>query len=215
MNIILLGCPGAGKGTQAKLIEKKYNAVQISTGDVLREEVEKGTKLGLEVKKYMDKGELVPDDVVIKIVEDRIKSCSSFILDGFPRTLVQAEKLEEILNKLGKKIDAVINIEVSEEEVIRRLAYRRSCKKCGAVYNLIYNPPKNDELCDVCNEKLYQREDDKEEVVRNRFRVYKESTEPLVSFYSKKGILYNVNGEKSVEEVFNEISEILDRLKIN
>jgi len=214
LNIILLGCPGAGKGTQAKLIEKKYNIKQISTGDILREEVKKGTELGLKVKEYMDKGELVPDEIVIKIVEKRLKNCKNgFILDGFPRTLNQALKLDEILEKLDMKIDAVINIEVSEDEVIRRLAYRRSCRKCGAVYNLIYNPPKNDEICDFCNEPLYQRDDDKEDVVRRRFKVYKESTEPLINFYKEKGILYTINGERDVDEVFNSIAEILENIQ--
>jgi len=213
MNIILLGCPGAGKGTQAKLIEKKYGIPQISTGDILREEVKKETKLGKEVKKYMDKGELVPDEVVIKIVEKRLKECKKgFILDGFPRTIIQATELDKILSKIGRRIDAVINIDVGEDEVIRRLAYRRSCRKCGAVYNLIYNPPKNNEVCDFCNEPLYQRDDDREEVVKRRFTVYKRTTEPLIDFYRKKGVLYTVNGERKVEEVFSEIAKILDNL---
>ncbi len=215
MNLILLGPPGSGKGTQAKLIVEKYGIPQISTGDMLREAVAKGTELGKEAKKYMDAGQLVPDEVVIGIVKERLQEpdCEKgFILDGFPRTIPQAEALDKILEELGKKIDAVINIQVPEEEVVKRIVNRRTCRKCGAVYHLIYNPPKEDNKCDKCGGELYQRDDDKEETVRQRYKVYKEQTEPLVEYYAKKGVLYNIDGTKSIEEVFNEIDKILQKL---
>jgi len=216
MNLILLGAPGAGKGTQAKLIVEKYGIPQISTGDMLREAVAKGTELGKKAKEYMDRGELVPDEVVIGIVKERLKQpdCEKgFILDGFPRTLKQAEELDKMLEELGKKIDAVINVHVPEEEVVKRIVNRRTCKNCGAVYHLIYNPPKEEGKCDKCGGELYQRDDDKEETVRARYKVYKEQTEPLIEYYSKKGLLYNVDGTKSIEEVFEEIQKILDKLQ--
>ncbi len=215
MNLILLGPPGSGKGTQAKLIVEKYGIPQISTGDMLREAVAKGTELGKEAKKYMDAGQLVPDEVVIGIVKERLQEpdCEKgFILDGFPRTIPQAEALDKMLEELGKKIDAVINIQVPEEEVVKRIVNRRTCRKCGAVYHLIYNPPKEDNKCDKCGGELYQRDDDKEETVRQRYKVYKEQTEPLVEYYAKKGVLYNIDGTKSIEEVFNEIDKILQKL---
>ncbi len=215
MNLILLGPPGSGKGTQAKLIVEKYGIPQISTGDMLREAVAKGTELGKEAKKYMDAGQLVPDEVVIGIVKERLQQpdCEKgFILDGFPRTIPQAEALDKILEELGKKIDAVINIQVPEEEVVKRIVNRRTCKNCGAVYHLIYNPPKEDNKCDKCGGELYQRDDDKEEVVRQRYKVYKEQTEPLVEYYAKKGVLYNIDGTKNIEEVFAEIDKILQKL---
>ncbi len=215
MNLILLGAPGAGKGTQAKLIVSKYGIPQISTGDMLREAVAKQTELGKKAKEYMDKGELVPDEVVIGIVKERLAQpdCEKgFILDGFPRTLKQAEALDGILDELGKKIDAVINVAVPEEEIVRRIVNRRTCRNCGAVYHLIYNPPQEPGKCDKCGGELYQRDDDKEETVKERLRVYKAQTEPLIDYYSKKGLVYNVDGTKSIEEVFKEIEEILDKL---
>ncbi|MBO8182591.1 MAG: adenylate kinase [Archaeoglobus sp.] len=214
MNLILLGGPGAGKGTQAKLIVSKYNIPQISTGDMLREAVAKQTELGKKAKEYMDRGELVPDEVVIGIVKERLAQpdCEKgFILDGFPRTLKQAEALDKILEELGKKIDAVINIAVPEDEIVKRIVNRRTCKKCGAVYHLIYNPPKEPGKCDKCGGELYQRDDDKEETVKERIRVYKAQTEPLIDYYSKKGLVYNVDGTKSIEGVFEEIKKILDK----
>ncbi len=215
MNLILLGAPGAGKGTQAKLIVSKYGIPQISTGDMLREAVANQTELGKKAKEYMDKGELVPDEVVIGIVKERLAQpdCErGFILDGFPRTLKQAEALDKILDELGKKIDAVINVAVPEEEIVKRIVNRRTCKKCGAVYHLIYNPPKEPGKCDKCGGELYQRDDDKEETVKERLRVYKAQTEPLIDYYSKKGLVYNVDGTKSIEGVFEEIEKILDKL---
>lgn len=215
MNLILLGGPGAGKGTQAKLIVEKYKIPQISTGDMLREAVKQGTELGKKAKEYMDKGELVSDEIVIGIVKERLKQpdCDrGFILDGFPRTIAQAEALDKILDEIGKKIDAVINIQVPEEEIVKRIVNRRTCKNCGAIYHLIYSPPKEPNKCDKCGGELYQRDDDKEETVRERLRVYREQTEPLIEYYQKKGILYNVDGTKDINGVFEEIKSILDKL---
>ena len=216
MNLILLGAPGAGKGTQAKLISERHGIPQIATGDILREAVTSGTELGRKAKEFMDRGELVPDEIVIGIVKERLAQpdCENgFILDGFPRTLVQAEALDNILAEMNKKIDAVINIDVSEEETIKRITYRRTCKKCGAIYHLIYNPPKEDKKCDKCGGELYQRDDDKEETVRERFRVYRERTEPLIDYYKKKGLLHNVDGTKNIQDVFREIEDVLKQLK--
>lgn len=215
MNLILLGGPGAGKGTQAKLIVEEYKIPQISTGDMLREAVKQGTELGKKAKEYMDKGELVPDEIVIGIVRDRLKQpdCEKgFILDGFPRTIAQAEALDKMLDEIGKKIDAVINIYVPEEEIVKRIVNRRTCKKCGAIYHLIYSPPKESNKCDKCGGELYQRDDDKEETVRERLRVYKQQTEPLIEYYEKKGILYNVDGTKDINGVFEEIKGVLSKL---
>uniref|UniRef100_A0A7C4WJY4 Adenylate kinase n=1 Tax=Geoglobus ahangari TaxID=113653 RepID=A0A7C4WJY4_9EURY len=216
MNLILLGPPGGGKGTQAKRIVEKYGVPQISTGDMFREAVAKGTELGKKAKEYMDRGELVPDEIVIGIVKERLAQpdCEKgFILDGFPRTLKQAEALDEILEEMNKKIDAVINIIVPDEEIIKRIVYRRTCKNCGAVYNLIYSPPKEDNKCDKCGGELYQRDDDKEETVRERLRVYKEQTEPLIDYYKKKGTLYEVDGTKPIDEVWKQIESILENIK--
>jgi adenylate kinase len=216
MNLILLGAPGAGKGTQAKKIVEKYGIPQISTGDMFREAVAKGTELGRKAKEYMDRGELVPDDVVIGIVKERLSQpdCEKgFILDGFPRTLKQAEALDTMLEELGKKIDAVINVDVPEEEIIKRIVYRRTCRSCGAVYNLIYSPPKEDMKCDKCGGELYQRDDDKEETVKARLKVYREQTEPLINYYAQKGVLHNVDGTKNIDEVYSEIEKILSAIK--
>ncbi len=215
MNLILLGPPGAGKGTQAKKIVEKYGIPHIATGDILRDAVAKGTELGKKAKEYMDRGELVPDDIVIGIVKERLQQpdCEKgFLLDGFPRTLKQAEALDEMLKELGKKIDAVIYIDVPEEEIVKRIVNRRTCRKCGAVYHLIYAPPKEPNKCDKCGGELYQRDDDKEETVRQRFRVYMENTAPLIEYYEKKGLLYRVDGTKSIDEVFAQIEEILKKI---
>ncbi len=215
MNLILLGAPGAGKGTQAKKIVEKYGIPHIATGDILREAVAKGTELGKKAKEYMDRGELVPDEIVIGIVKERLQQpdCEKgFLLDGFPRTLKQAEALDEMLKELGKKIDAVIYIDVPEEEVVKRIVNRRTCRNCGAVYHLIYAPPKEPNKCDKCGGELYQRDDDKEETVRQRFKVYMENTAPLIEYYEKKGILYKVDGTKSIDEVFQQIDEILQKI---
>lgn len=216
MNVILLGAPGAGKGTQAKFIAEKYGIPQVSTGDILREAVAKGTELGKKAKEFMNQGKLVPDEVVIGIVKDRLgqKDCEKgFILDGFPRTIAQAEALDRIVSEMGKKIDAVINVNVPEEEVVKRIVNRRICKKCGAIYHLIFEPPKKNGVCDKCGGELYQRDDDREEVVRERFAVYKRNTQPLIDYYRKKGILYDVDGTKDIGNVRSEILSILVKIK--
>lgn len=216
MNLILLGAPGAGKGTQAKNIVNKYGIPQIATGDMLREAVKKGTDLGKKAKEYMDKGELLPDEIVIGIVKDRLKEDDAqkgFILDGFPRTINQAEELDKILPELGMELDAVINVAVPEDEVVRRIVNRRSCKDCGAVYHLVYQPPKEEGKCDYCGGELYQRDDDKEETVRDRYNVYREQTEPLIEYYSKQDLVKNVDGTKDIDEVTKDVMDILDNLK--
>ncbi|MEM0214442.1 MAG: adenylate kinase [Archaeoglobaceae archaeon] len=217
MKIILLGAPGAGKGTQAKFLAEKYGIPQISTGDMLREAVEKSTELGKKAKEYMNQGKLVPDEIVVGIVKERLKQkdCErGFILDGFPRTIAQAEALDAMMVELGKKIDAVININVSEDEIVKRIVNRRICRKCGAIYHLIYDPPKKNGVCDKCGGELYQRDDDKEEVVRERFKVYRKNTEPLIEYYKRKGILFDVDGTKDIEKVKAEILSILEKIKL-
>ncbi len=214
MKIILLGAPGAGKGTQAEKIIKKYNIPQISTGDILRENVKNNTELGKKAKEYMDKGELVPDDIIIGIIKDRLAKddCKNgYILDGFPRTIPQAEALKEALKP--DKIDVVLFIDVSDEVVIERLSLRRVCKNCGAIYHLKFNPPKEENKCDKCGGELYQRDDDKEETIKNRLSVYREQTEPLVSYYEKENILKRIDGNKSVEEIATEIDSILSSIQ--
>ncbi len=208
MNIILMGPPGAGKGTQAKILVEEYGLKHISTGDILREAVKKGTPLGMKAKEYMDRGELVPDDVMVGLIREVLPK-DNFILDGFPRTLPQAEALERMLKEEGIKIDAVIFFDVDDNVIVERLSGRRSCPSCGAVYHMKYNPPSNDEICDRCGTKLVQRNDDREEVVRRRLEVYRKQTEPLINYYKEKGILRIVDGTKSVEEVRREISSVL------
>ncbi len=216
MRIILLGPPGAGKGTQAKFIAQKLAIPQISTGDILRENVKNNTELGKKAKEFINKGTLVPDTIMIELVKNRVKEedCKNgYILDGFPRTIAQAEGLEKALGE--EKIDAVLFVNVSDVVIIERLSLRRICKNCGAIYHLKYNPPQKDGECDKCGGELYQRDDDKEETIKNRLKVYREQTEPLVDYYRKKDILFEIDGEKSVEEVNKEISEILNKFLQN
>jgi adenylate kinase len=215
MRLILFGPPGAGKGTQASQISQKYGIIHISTGDILRTAVKEGTPLGNLAKSYMDKGELVPDEVVIGIIKERIRkedTRNGFMLDGFPRTIPQAEALDNMLGSEGLKIDAVISIEVEDEEVIKRISGRRVCQKCGVMYHIIYDPPKNNELCDRCGARLFQRDDDKEEVVRRRLQVYRNQTEPLKEYYKKIGILQSIDGTGTVEQVFGRIDRVIQSL---
>jgi adenylate kinase len=212
MNIVLLGPPGAGKGTQAKRMIERYGIPQISTGDMLRAAVAEKTALGLEAKKYMDAGQLVPDSVVVGLVKERIQKddCKKgYMLDGFPRNVSQAETLDKMLSELGQKIDHVVCIEVPEEELIQRLTGRRTCRKCGAGYHVMFDPPKKEGVCDKCGGELYQRDDDNVQTVTSRLKVYKEQTEPLIAYYEKQGKLRRINGLGSIDEIFNRIVAVL------
>lgn len=204
MNIILLGAPGAGKGTQGKNLSDKFRIPQISTGDILRANVRSKTQLGLKAKEYMDKGALVPDEIVVSMVSGRINeedAKSGFILDGFPRNIHQADVLEKTLSGMGKRIDSVIGIEVERKELVRRLSGRRVCRKCGASYHVIFNPPVNIGMCDKCGSEIYQRDDDKEETIEARLKVYEQETFPLVEYYSRKGLYRAVDGKGSVDQI--------------
>lgn len=214
MRIVLLGSPGSGKGTQASKITAKYNIPHISTGDIFRDNIKRQTEIGLEAKKFIDKGHLVPDELTLKIVEDRFiqADCADgFLLDGFPRTLYQAEALGLELCKNGNKLDAVINLDVRNETIISRMTGRRVCSKCGATYNLTFNKPTVDNVCDSCGGELIIRDDDKLETVTNRLEVYKNETQPLIDFYKNKGILITVNGELDTEVVFQNICKALEQ----
>jgi len=207
--IVFLGPPGAGKGTQAERLAEDLKIKKISTGDILREAVAKGTELGQRAKSYMERGELVPDEIILGIIEEAINDEEGFILDGFPRNINQAKALDEMLSRKGLNITHVIFLDVPDEEIIKRIAYRRVCLNCGAVYNLIFNPPKEDEICNNCGSKLVQREDDREEVVRKRLEVYRNSTEALVNIYEERGVLRKIDGLGDREEVFRRIKEAL------
>jgi adenylate kinase len=212
MNIILLGPPGAGKGTQAKKIQEHYKFPHISTGDILRENINNNTSLGLKAKSYMSRGELVPDELLITIIKDRLakKDCQNgFMLDGYPRTIPQADALQMILTESGEMIDAVLNISVDDEELINRLSGRRMCK-CGASYHIIFNPPAQVDVCNICKGKLYQREDDKPETIRNRLNVYKKQTQPLINYYANKKILKTIDGSKEIPQIFEDIKKVLE-----
>ncbi|MGC9109010.1 MAG: adenylate kinase [Caldimicrobium sp.] len=213
MNIVFLGPPGAGKGTQAKILIERYGIPQISTGDMLREHRAKGTELGKKAQEYMDKGQLVPDEIILDMVKERLSQpdCQKgFILDGFPRTVAQAEALDKLLEEMGKKLDFALALIVPDELLVERLTGRRTCKSCGMMYHIKYKPPKVDNKCDVCGGELYQRPDDNEETVRNRLKVYHESTAPLIEYYRKKGILREIDGSKSIEEITQQIIQILE-----
>ncbi|MGD6968872.1 adenylate kinase [Rossellomorea vietnamensis] len=212
MNIVLMGLPGAGKGTQAEMIVEKYGIPHISTGDMFRAAMKEETELGLKAKSFMDKGELVPDEVTIGIVRERLsrEDChKGFLLDGFPRTVAQADALETILTDLDKKIDYVINIQVDKEVLMERLTGRRICKKCGATYHLVFNPPSEEGVCDRCGGDLYQRADDNEETVQKRLDVNIKQTQPLLDFYQDKGYLVNIDGQRDIKEVFSDIDELI------
>jgi adenylate kinase len=200
----MFGPPGAGKGTQAKFLSDEFGIPQISTGDILREAVKKGTPLGVQARSFMDKGALVPDEVVIGMIEERIKEkdcAGGFILDGFPRTIAQAEALDKLLERRETPLSKVINLKVSDKEIVKRSISRRVCRSCNAIYNLLVNPPKVDGKCDACGGEVYQRDDDREEVVKNRLKVYADQTRPVLKYYSKRNLLRDVNGAQSVDEV--------------
>ncbi|MFA7572724.1 MAG: adenylate kinase [Lutispora sp.] len=213
MRVVLLGPPGAGKGTQAVRLVGRYNIPHISTGDIFRKNLKEKTELGLKAKEYMDKGLLVPDALVVDIVKARLveDDCAKgFLLDGFPRTVDQADALETELDKLGIKLDAVINIEVEDDILIGRLTGRLVCRKCGATYHATFNKPKVDAVCDLCGGEIYTRDDDKEETVKNRLLVYKDQTQPLIDYYTKKDMLKTINGETNTDTVFVKICKALE-----
>lgn len=215
MNIVIMGLPGAGKGTQASEIIKKYPIPHISTGDMFRLAIKNETPLGNEAKSYMDRGELVPDEVTVGIVKERLSESDAkdgFLLDGFPRTVQQAEALNEIMDELGSKIESTIYVDVPEEELMNRLTGRRICEVCGTAYHLVFNPPKQEGICDLDGGKLYQREDDNPETVQNRLEVNIKQTQPLLDFYESQGVLSRVNGSQDIDEVFDDINKVLEKL---
>lgn len=213
MKIIMLGAPGAGKGTQAKMIAAKYSIPHISTGDIFRANIKEGTDLGMEAKKYMDNGQLVPDELTVRILLDRVAKddCKNgYVLDGFPRTIPQAEVLDAEVSKLGEKIDFAIDVDVPDENIIKRMSGRRACLKCGATYHIEHVPPKKEGICDTCGSELVLRDDDKPETVKERLNVYHKQTQPLIDYYNKKNIMKSVCGTKDVNDVFADIVAILE-----
>jgi adenylate kinase len=208
MNLILLGPPGAGKGTQAKILAKKFAIPQISTGDILRAAVKERTPMGVKAQSFMDAGALVPDDVVVGIVKERLAKpdcLNGFILDGFPRTVVQADALEKMLDGLGKKIEHVVSIVVDKEELLLRITGRRTCRQCGKGYHVIFDPPKQNGRCDECGGELFQRDDDSEETISKRLDVYERQTEPLIAYYADEALLRDINGTGSIDEIQQQI----------
>jgi adenylate kinase len=212
MRLVLLGAPGAGKGTQAKKLIDKYSIPQISTGDILRKAVADGTPLGKEAKSVMDKGELVPDSVVIGLVKERLAQddCKKgYILDGFPRTTPQAEELDNVLAEMGSPLDTALSVDVDAEILMKRLTGRRTCKSCQQMFNVHFTPPQKEGACDKCGGELFQRDDDKEDTIKNRLDVYEKSTAPLIDYYGKKNILKSVDGMGSVDDIFNKVCSVL------
>ena len=212
MKIIMLGAPGVGKGTQAKMIAAKYGIPHISTGDIFRANIKNGTELGAKAKEYMDKGLLVPDELVVDLVIDRFKEpdCEKgYVLDGFPRTIPQAEALDKALTAIGETVDYAINVEVPDENIVNRMGGRRACVGCGATYHVVYSPTKEEGKCDTCGGELIIRDDDKPETVQNRLSVYHEQTQPLIDYYTNKGIIAEVDGTVDMNDVFNAIVNIL------
>ena len=210
--VVLLGPPGAGKGTQAKLLVEQYGACQVSTGDILRKAVVEQTPLGKQAAGYINRGALVPDGVIVDLVAERLKDAdcqNGFILDGFPRTIPQAEGLDRILNQSGQSLNRVISVEVPKDVLIERLAGRRTCRNCGALAHVIFDPPKREGVCDRCGGELYQRDDDREETVAHRLQVYENQTAPLVDYYRKRGVLREINGVGGIEEIRDRISQLL------
>lgn len=216
MNLILMGLPGAGKGTQAERIVDTYQIPHISTGDMFREAIAKNTPLGMEAKSYMDQGKLVPDEVTTGIVKARLQEPDTdkgFLLDGFPRTLAQAESLSQILTELNKQVDAVINIDVDPNVIVDRLSGRFICRSCGATYHKLYNPPKVEDTCDRCgSHDFYQRDDDTPETVKKRLEVNIESSKPILEFYQKENVRFDVDGDRDIDVVFNDVKKIIDKL---
>ncbi len=213
MNLILLGPPGAGKGTQAKILAKKYNIPQISTGDILRAAIKDQTPMGIRAKSFMDSGALVSDEVVVGIVEERLvqPDCrSGFILDGFPRTAVQADALRNMLHALGKSIDHVISIDLDKEELLERITGRRTCRNCGKGYHIKFDPPRVVGICEECGGELYQRDDDSEETIRKRLDVYEKQTLPLIAYYEKESLLRTVQGKGSIDDIQNSLMRVLE-----
>ena len=213
MKIIMLGAPGAGKGTQAKMIADKYQVPHISTGDIFRANIKNGTELGKKAKEYMDQGKLVPDELTVEILLDRVAQddCKNgYVLDGFPRTIPQADVLDKELTKLGDKVDYAINVDVPDENIVNRMGGRRACVGCGATYHIKYNAPKVEGICDTCGAELILRDDDKPETVLNRLNVYHEQTQPLIDYYEKAGIVRNVDGTVDMKDVFDAIVAILE-----
>jgi adenylate kinase len=213
MRIVLLGAPGAGKGTQAKMLIEKYRIPQISTGDILRKAVADGTPLGKEAKAIMERGELVPDKIVLGLVEERVKQddCKKgFILDGFPRNTAQAEALDKLLNDLKMPLTSALSVDVPKEDLMKRLTGRRTCKGCQQMYNIYYTPPKKEGVCDKCGGELFQRADDKEETIKKRLDVYDAQTAPLIDYYGKKGILKSIAGTGSIDEIFKKVCNVLE-----
>ena len=212
MRVIMLGAPGAGKGTQAIKIAEKYLIPHISTGDIFRANIKNNTELGQEAKKYMDQGLLVPDELVVDLVVDRVQKddCQNgYVLDGFPRTIPQAEALDKALANMGQAIDYAINVEVPDENIVNRMSGRRACVACGATYHIVYAPTKEENVCDHCQGELILRDDDKPETVQKRLNVYHEQTQPLIDYYTKKGNLKEVDGTMDIEDVFGSIVQIL------
>lgn len=212
MKIIMLGAPGAGKGTQAKMIAEKYSIPHVSTGDIFRANIKDQTELGMEAKKYMDQGLLVPDELTVKILLDRVAKddCKNgYVLDGFPRTIPQAEVLDKAVSELNESIDFAINVDVKDENIVKRMSGRRACLKCGATYHIEHIPPKKEGICDKCGSELVLRDDDKPETVQKRLNVYHEQTQPLIDYYNKKGILKEVDGSQDMKDVFSAIVAIL------
>lgn len=212
MKIIMLGAPGAGKGTQAKKIAEKYQIPHVSTGDIFRFNIKEGTELGRKAKEYMDQGALVPDELTIGMLMDRIQKedCKDgYVLDGFPRTIPQAESLQKAITEMGQQIDFAINVDVSDENIINRMSGRRACISCGATYHIVYNPSKIPGVCDVCGSELVLRDDDKPETVKKRLSVYHDQTRPLIDYYKETGVLVNVEGTQELNKVFSDITDIL------
>ena len=212
MKIVMLGAPGAGKGTQAKRIAAKFSIPHISTGDIFRANIKNNTPLGAKAKSYMDKGELVPDELVIELIMDRFAQddcVNGYVLDGFPRTIPQAEELDKALKSVNDNLDYAIDGEVPDDNIINRMSGRRACVNCGATYHIVHNPPKVENECDTCNGELILRDDDKPETVKNRLDVYHTQTEPLLKYYTEKGILYTVDGTQDMDTVFDSICKIV------